>query len=263
MNKTTEELDIVDILWRIHNAPDAGIASELGDLNVLNLSLAQGQKIQLALLQRWLDNGEQLGGWKIGMTSGASRNAMGDGIRPFGFILASRIKTKGDTMSVAALHKGQVENELCFCMDKPLGANATADSARASVRAVLPAFEINQKRLPADAPAGLRVADNLSNWGIAIGEGSPPPAHIQDLDDMTVTLSGSDGVIEQVASAGHIDNHFRSIATLARSLSDYGHALQPGQYVITGAYGKTPFAPGIYCGDFGPDIGAVEVQLTT
>ena len=39
---------------------------------VLNseLSADEGQALQLQLLERWLNEGETLGGWKIGMTSG-------------------------------------------------------------------------------------------------------------------------------------------------------------------------------------------------
>jgi 2-keto-4-pentenoate hydratase len=252
---------IVELLWRIHNDPAGGHEAALADADddSLKLSLKEGQQCQLALLQRWLDQGEQLGGWKIGMTSGANRNSMGDGIRPFGFILASRIKTAADKLSVSALHRGQVENELCFLIGSELGAGATAASAFAAVEAALPAFEINQKRLPAGVSAGLRVADDLSNWGIAIGE---PAAAAENLDNLTVTLSSEDGVIEQVASAGHIDNHYESLAILANTLADYGHSLQPGQYVITGAYGKTPFAPGTYRGHFDQGIGDVTVHLT-
>ena len=261
MNSKTQDpnlVKLVDTLWRIHNAPAEGHQADLDANVVQNLTLTQGQHCQLALLERWLAAGEHLAGWKIGMTSGASRNAMGDGIRPFGFLLGSRVKTCADQLSVKQLYRGQVENELCFLMAQPLGAGATSTSAQSAVQAVLPAFEINQKRLPPDSPAGLRVADNLSNWGIVIGEPKPASA---DLSAMTVTLSGEQGTIESVPSEGHIDNHYESLATLANTLASYGMRLEPGQYVITGAYGKTPFAPGLYRGDFGRQVGVVETLL--
>ncbi len=254
-------LDIVETLWQMHNDPGAGheavFATKEEDLS-LQISLQEGQQFQTELLQRWLDAGETIGGWKIGMTSGPNRNAMGDGIRPFGFILASRIKTAADMLSLANLHQGQIENEVCFLIGSELGAGATRNDAEKAVSAVLPAFEINQKRLPANVPPGLRVADDLSNWGIAIGEPVTPPP---DLSGLIVTLSGANGVIEEVASAGHIDDHYESLATLAKGLAEYGFSLQPGQYVITGAYGKTPFAPGVYEGAFNLGIGTVRVSL--
>jgi 2-keto-4-pentenoate hydratase len=259
MSDIVDTSDIVDILWRVHNAPADGHASALSGLPLDRaLSLAEGQQCQLELLKRWLDSGERIGGWKIGMTSGANRNAMGDGVRPFGFILESRIKTAADQLSVSVLSRGQIENELCFLIDTELGQGATRQDAIQAVKAVLPAFEINQKRLPGGASTGLRVADDLSNWGIAIGEPVSPP---EDLSALTVTLKGENGTIEQVATPGHIDDHYESLATLARGLADYGQALLPGQYVITGAYGKTPFAPGTYTGEFDLGIGTVTVNL--
>ena len=251
----------IDILWDIHNNPSAGFEQSLLEPDQVPgfpTDLQSGQRLQLQLLERWLTHGKALGGWKIGMTSGASRNAMGTGIRPFGFILQDRIKTSADTLSVKELHRGQIENELCFRIGKSLGAGTTPADAKASVASILPAFEINQKRLLADAPAPLRIADNLSNWGIVIGE---PVAPHEALEKMTVTLSDEHKIIEALASQGHIDDHFQSLATLANHLGQYNHALQPGQYVITGAYGKTPFAPGTFRGHFDCGIGDVTTHL--
>jgi len=247
--------NIVETLWQIHNAPGAGYESQLEGVEV---SLDAGQQLQSQLLNRWLQQGEQVGGWKIGMTSGASRNAMGDGIRPFGYVLKSRIIPSNSMLELSRLHRGQMENELCFLMGSPLGAGTTAQQARQAVAGIVPAFEINQKRLIAGATPGIRVADDLSNWGIVVGEPVPPQ---DSLSDLTVSLYGDAGLIEQVTSDGHIDNHYESLATLANTMAQYGYTLEPGQFVITGAYGKTPFAAGKYQGTFSLGIGNVEINL--
>ncbi len=253
-------MDIVDLLWLLHNDPGMDLSAEQTRLlSEDSLDFDPGQKAQLELLQRWLDQGHHLGGWKIGMTSGANRNAMGDGVRPFGFVLKERIFTSGATLDLAGLHKGQVENELALLMGRDLGEGATGDSAFAAVQAILPAFEINQKRLPGKASAGLRVADDLSNYGIVVGA---PVTPVRNLSGMCVTLSdGSGEEIESVNSANHIDDHYESLAILARRLHQFGQTLKAGQYVITGAYGKTPFAPGRYVGHFDQGVGTVEVTL--
>jgi hypothetical protein len=49
---------------------------------------------------------------------------------------------------------------------------------------------------------------------------------------------------------------------LAQRLADFGHSLQPGQQVITGAYGKTPFVVGCFAGDFSLGIGRAVLELT-
>jgi 2-keto-4-pentenoate hydratase len=74
--------------------------------------------------------------------------------------------------------------------------------------------------------------------------------------------NGQTRTIEQVASEGHMDPHYQSLAILAQRLADFGHTLQSGQYVITGAYGKTPFEVGRFAGDFSLGIGRAELELT-
>ena len=90
--------------------------------------------------------------------------------------------------------------------------------------------------------------------------------HRIHLSHLNVTLSeltnGQTRTIEQVASEGHMDPHYQSLAILAQRLADFGHTLQPGQYVITGAYGKTPFEVGRFAGDFSLGIGRAELELT-
>jgi 2-oxo-hept-3-ene-1,7-dioate hydratase len=222
------------------------------------IDLAAGQQLQLRLLERWHERGESVGGWKLGMTSGQSRDAFGVGFRPFGFILNSRILTSGAQISASTIQRGGVENELCFIIGEALGASATRQSAMAAVAAVAPAFEINQRRIQLDAPPAIRIADDLSNWGLVVGQPVKPPA---DLDDLTIVLTSSGVEVDRVEARNHIDDHFESLATLAHKLAEHGLELRPGDRVITGAYTRTPLQIGSYEGDFGSAIGRVEVEV--
>lgn len=256
--------NILDTLWALHQNPDLDPAPLL---EAPELSADEGQQLQLQLLERWLEQGEELAGWKIGMTSGESRNALGDGIRPFGFVLRSRTLMSGASIPCNDLYKGGVENELCFVMADYLGEAATPERAKSAIAGVAPAFEINQKRLPPGCSAGLRVSDNLSNWGIVVGDTVRLVNTTAELTELEVALySQSEGedeqLIERVPSQGHIDDHFESLSILANRLHRFGHTLAPNQYIITGAYGKTPFAAGDFRGDFSIGIGGVSVQIT-
>ncbi|MEC8756041.1 MAG: hypothetical protein VXX72_10470 [Pseudomonadota bacterium] len=255
---------LLDILWQLQQNPnfegtDILLTSEL--------SADEGQALQLQLLERWLNEGETLGGWKIGMTSGESRDALGPGIRPFGFVLKSRLLPSGATIPRPNLYRGGVENELCFVMKDALGAGATATRAVTAVAGAAPGFEINQKRLPPGCNAGVRVADNLSNWGIVAGEIVAAPANLGDLAvtlyrDPAEASPRQEQSVGCVESQGHIDDHYESLAILARRLHDFGHELQPGQWVITGAYEKHPFEVGDFRGHFSSGIGDVRVSLS-
>lgn len=255
--------NLLDTLWHLQQQPDSDPAPLFEHAQP---SADEGQALQFQLLDRWLNEGEELGGWKIGMTSGESRDALGVGVRPSGFVLKSRIFASGAQLPRSRLFKGGVENELCFIVGQALGDGATPTGAKSAMAGLAPGFEINQKRLPPGSAPGLRIADNLSNWGIVCGEPITDVQLRDNLSALQVTLSEltntGETEIESVASDGHMDPHYESLAILAQRLADFGHSLTPGQQVITGAYGKTPFAPGRFAGDFSLGIGRAVLELT-
>ena len=255
--------NLLDTLWHLQQQPDSDPAPLFEHAQP---SADEGQALQFQLLDRWLNEGEELGGWKIGMTSGESRDALGVGVRPSGFVLKSRIFASGAQLPRSRLFKGGVENELCFIVGQALGDGATPTGAKSAMAGLAPGYEINQKRLPPGSAPGLRIADNLSNWGIVCGEPITDAQLSDNLSALQVTLSEltntGETEIESVASDGHMDPHYESLAILAQRLADFGHSLTPGQQVITGAYGKTPFAPGRFAGDFSLGIGRAVLELT-
>lgn len=205
----------------------------------------------------------QVGGWKVGLTSGKSRDAMGAGFRPFGHVLAERVLESGAEIPLRRFKEVGVENELCFHIGVPLGGNVTRAEAVAAVDAVSPAFEINEPRLERQAGVVQRLADNLSQWGIVVGA----PARLDwlafDFSALEVQLRRDGSHVETVAAAGHIDDHFDSIVALVRQLSRFDRTLAAGAKVITGAYTRQRVAEaGRWEGDFGHHIGRVGVVFT-
>ena len=217
-----------------------------------------GLRRQLADLDGKLAAGAGLAGWKVGLTSGASRDAMGTGFRPFGHILTERVMPSGATLTLGDFQAVGVENEVCFTMGEPLAGEVTAAAARAAVASAAPGFEINEPRLGGSASTVERLADNLSQWGIVAG--AERPLDDIDFDGLEVALA-HDGVVQAtVAARGHIDDHFASIAALAAQLGRFGRCLEPGQRVITGAFGRHRVTePSRWSGNFGAALGVVEV----
>jgi 2-keto-4-pentenoate hydratase len=249
--------DLIDILW--NGAREGEVAAELPDLEV-----DDGQRLQTELLGRWLSAGEQLAGYKVGLTSGAARNAFGPGVRPFGYILASRVLQSGDHLALADVKNLGVENELVLRIGKSIKATGvTATDARDIVDAVAPGFEINQNRLRKPGSNGIRVADNLSQWGIVVGELQALDDGLdQRLEQLKVRLKKDAEIVQEVAAAGHIDNHFESIAALINRLHRFDRGLQAGDLVITGSFTRAPVTePARWCGDFG-DLGEVCLEVT-
>lgn len=225
--------------------------------------LDAGQQRQVEQMRALQDQGVAMGGWKLGQTSGGSRDAFGVGFRAFGFVRQDRILRSGADLTWQEMAPGGIETELCFVLQQdlaPVGeVPVTAAQARAAVW-VAAGFELNQSRLAADAEHPDRIADDLSNWGIVMGEAAPVPT-TWDPSQLEVSIHHGGQEANRVAAAGHIDDHFDSLALLANRLAQFGCVLRQGEAVITGAYGrvKEPEA-GLWTGDFGV-LGKVNVNI--
>ena len=201
------------------------------------------------------------GGWKVGLTSGGSRDGMGIGFRPFGHIATNRIFDSGTTIDLSRVGDIGVENELCFLFGETVPMDADRQALKQCVEALRPGFELNERRLSADASASDRLADNLSQYGIVVG---PPHHDFHDLElsDLLVTLSRNDSEVTRIAAEGHIDDHYDSLLALVRVLATFNRQIEAGDQVITGAFARERVeAASSWRGDFSLGIGSVEVKF--
>ncbi len=255
--------DLVERLWAaaLTGEPLATTPDTTPGTTEESPSVDEGQSLQLEMLARWIARGEVVGGYKIGLTSGQSRDAFGPGIRPFGYILQSRILRSGATFNVAGRGVCGLENELVFRIDNELPAREiTAVDMRAIATSVAPGFELNQRRLGGATGNGLRVADNLSQWGIVVGNFTT--AADVDLDALNVELSLDDNVVETLAARGHIDDHYESLTTLANRLRQFGRELATGDLVITGSFTRQSIKGSAnWRGQFS-SLGEVAIEVT-
>ena len=229
-------------------------------LDDVQFGIQEALEMQLGVLERFAAEGEPLGGWKVGLTSGKARDRMGAGFRPFGYVLRSRILESGSAVQRANVLNCRIEPELCLIVGSPLsGDNVDAAEAKAAVRAVAPAFEVNEVRVGPDKGPAALLADGLANWGIVVGPETP----VRDgLIHTTVEFSRDGQVIETKTPGETMDDPYLSLSRLCQLLHKYGRGLEPGQPVITGSFcNHTITQPGTYRADFS-DIGEVVVQFS-
>jgi 2-keto-4-pentenoate hydratase len=224
--------------------------------------LQDGEALQLDILERYCARGELLAGWKVGATSGTSRDAFGKGIRPFGFILRNRLLKSGEELHYKYIKRCGIENELCFVMGKHLAGNAvTAKMVREAVYGFAPAFEVTESRIVGPADPGIRIADNLSQWGIVVGKLMIPVPDDFDFDALEVVLTLNGKEVERKVARGHIDDHFESIAALVRELAKFDMGLRDGQHIITGSLTRQSVdAPGRWEAHFS-QLGSVAISF--
>ncbi|MCZ6888357.1 MAG: hypothetical protein O7H39_07665 [Gammaproteobacteria bacterium] len=225
-------------------------------------ALMEGLGRQLENLAAREAAGETLAGWKVGLTSGRARNSMGDGFRPFGYILASRVFESPASVRLDGMGPAGLENEMCFTIGAPLTGEVTRAAIIDAVAGVAPAFEINEQRLSGDVSPGDRIADDLSQWGIVVGENITPDWTAFDFTAVTVALSTDGSVVEEVAARDHIDDHFDSLAALVKQLGRFDRGLRAGDRVITGSYTRARIeGPSKWTGDFGAGVGTVTLEF--
>jgi 2-keto-4-pentenoate hydratase len=240
-------------------------AARTGQLAADEIELAEGVdaglQAQLAVLERLEADGERVGGWKLGFTSGRGRDLLGPGVRPFGYVLASRRFRSGDAVAHHRITTAQVEPELAVVLGTGLsGADVDAASAKAAVAQVCPAFEINEMRAPRGTPLPVVVADDLAQWGVVVGDGIAPPE--RDLRSTTVEVRCNGEVVATTTPGDSMDDPFASLARLAQELSRFGRSLHPGDVVITGAFSIHPVPePSRWQAAFS-DLGLVEIAFT-
>ena len=201
------------------------------------------------------------GGWKVGLTSGASRDGMGVGFRPFGHIATAQIFESGVTLERRNVGDIGVENELCFKFRDTVPRGADKSRLRTCIEAVLPAFELNERRLASSATDKDRLSDNLSQFGIVVGR---PLMNFQSLElaDLDVTLFEDGEEVETVASRGHIDDHYDSLLALVDVLGKFDQQIGAGDLVITGAFARRRvLRASTWRGEFSLGIGTVEVSF--
>jgi 2-keto-4-pentenoate hydratase len=227
------------------------------------LTLDQALDVQLGILERRLAAGDELAGWKVGLTSARARKALGVDARPFGYLLASRRFGSGVRVAAAGIQKPSIEPELCFTIGQPLaGEGIGRDDVAASIARVAAGFELNERRAGSarpDVPA--LVTDCLTQWGIVEGQGVEPAA-VGDLNGVRCTLSRDGEVVYRGTSRDELDDHLESLRRLVVGLSRHGRALEPGQKVITGAFARLDVLPGSTWRAAYEGVGEVEVMFS-
>jgi 2-keto-4-pentenoate hydratase len=232
------------------------------------IDLDQALDLQLAVLDQHLAAGQSLGGWKVGLTSEASRIKLGADERPFGYVLASRILGSGGRVAAATVRRLSIETEMCFTVGTEItDSSITPDRILDHIESVAAGFELNEQR-PGTAKPDFcaMVTDCLTNWGIVVGDGVPPTS-AEALSATTIVMERNGTELFTGVSRDHCDDHTVSLCRLVEQLARHGQTLKPGQKIITGAFARFPAEPGDHwiagcSGPAFPDPSTVEIMVT-
>ncbi|PXY23129.1 4-oxalocrotonate decarboxylase [Prauserella sp. PE36] len=210
------------------------------------LDLRTAYQVQHRLIDHKTENGEQVVGVKLGLTSRAKQRRMNID-SPLTAWLTDRMSLPaGQPLDTAALIHPRVEPEIVFVLGHRLaGPGVTATQALAAVSEVRAGLEVIDSRYT-DYKFTLPdvVADNASSAGFLVGAQARRP------EELALELEGCvldvDGEIVDTATGAAVQGHpAEALALAANSLWERGVALEPGWIVLTGGLtDAVPARPG-------------------
>lgn len=256
MNTLTKSQKIaVEALWAYYEE-NADLPSQAFE----NLSFEDGLAIQVEIRKRRLEAGGLQIGWKVGLTSDRARKSVGIDDRPFGHLM--RIFPNGSSLTASSVNGATIEPEMCFTIGERIAGNdVKPGSVPSKIVTVAAGYELNEKRAVVGGNISMLVADNLTNWAIVEGTGTPIDK-VEDIDATQIIQRRNNEEVFQCTHRQEVDNPFLSIARLAATLDRFGLAIEPGQKVITGAYTRyTVNAGETWTAEYS-GIGQVEMSYT-
>jgi 2-keto-4-pentenoate hydratase len=222
------------------------------------LTIDQAYRVQLGLVRRRRDAGEQQIGWKVGLTAKAIQEQFGFNEPVFGCVL--HCSDNGHVFGPHDLISPGFENELCMRLGRDLSGTISMQEARAAVDAVYPSLEVIETRGPFTAQIALALADNAQQKTVVLGAPVKLPDILESIE-AKVYVNGQ--LVGSGTGDAVLGNPLNSIVWLAGKLGQYGRTLKSGEIIMTGSFTRQfPMMPGDRIRTDFSGIGAVEAGIS-
>ncbi len=201
------------------------------------IEMEDAYRIQELVVERFKAKGQQVKGYKVGLTSKAMQEMIGASEPDYSSLLDPMFIAEGSELKRDDFASPMVEIEIAFVMKERLqgpGINA-ADVIRAT-DFILPSIEIVDFRI-APAP-GMDVRDtipDLAAVGCVTVGGNPIKLDAIDVRNIKGELIINDEVRETGISSDVLGNPINAVAWLANKLSEFGVTFKPGDVIFSGS----------------------------
>jgi len=228
-----------------------------------SLTLEDAYLVQQGVVRRYLDDGDRVVGYKLGLTSKPMQQMLGVDSPDFAPVMASHVLDDGAAVALTDFIAPKLEAEIALVLGDDLsGPDCTPLDVQRAVEGVVASIELVDSRV-ADWRIKLvdTVSDMASSGAIVIGGGSAPVADV-DLRTLGMVFTRDGEVIATGAGAAALGNPAAAVAWLVRTLHPFGASLPAGSIVMTGAlHAAVPVAAGeTYRAEF-DRLGPVSVRI--
>jgi 2-keto-4-pentenoate hydratase len=196
--------------------------------------IARGMPLQLAKRRARIAAGERPLGWKVGLGAPATMERLGLKAPVVGFLMQRALLLSGGMASFAGWAKPTAEAEICVRMARDLGAGATADTALAAVKEILPAIELADLD-PAPTPDNLDAVleGDIYQRHVVLCGNTRPGGSVAGLTSRVVRRGAEFArSTDPEALTGKLAD---IVAHVANTLAAYGEKLAGGDVIITGS----------------------------
>lgn len=215
---------------------DGAIAPLRGTLEPTDVDGAYA--VQDINTRRWIAEGRQLVGRKIGLTAEAVQKQLGVNQPDFGALFSDMRIPDGGVLKLSAVLQPKAEAEVAIVLSKDIDdPMVDAGGILAAASHAIAAIEIVDSRI-ADWKITFAdtVADNGSSAFFVLGSGEVP-MHGLDLYSCGMVLEVNGEIASIGAGAACLGHPLNAAAWLARALIARGEPLRAGDILMTGALG--------------------------
>ena len=208
------------------------------------ITIKDAYAIQAASINRRIDRGERLAGYKMGFTSKAKMEQMGVHDIIWGRLTDRMEITDGGALTRAEFIHPRVEPEIAFRISRRIDRAITLEDVPDYIDGVTCALEVIDSRYEnfkfsfEDV-----VADNCSSSAFVIGQWLPPTTPV---NKVAISLAVNDEEVQNGTSEAILGNPFESLIEASQMMERYQAVIEPGHVVLAGA--ATP-AVHIHAGD--------------
>ena len=232
------------------------------------IDMEDAYKIQAALVEKKINSGLKLEGWKIGLTSKAMQDALKIDIPDSGILFDNMFFKSGDEIPTERFIQTRIEAEIAFCMKGSLAGEVTREEVLQATDYVFPSLEILDTRIfRKDENTGKMrtvfdtISDNAANAGVISGFQKNDPQKF-DLRRVGSIVMRNNEVEETGLGAGVLNDPITGIIWLVKRLSEYNQKISPGEIILSGSFIRPIEARkgDEFYADFG-DFGFVECKF--
>ncbi|MBV1790484.1 2-oxo-hepta-3-ene-1,7-dioic acid hydratase [Marinobacterium sp. D7] len=233
------------------------------------MTMDDAYAIQKAWVDRKIDDGRSVIGYKVGLTSRAMQMAVNIDQPDYGVLLNDMLFEDGATLKASDFLDPRIEVELAFILNKPLfGENVSIFDVYNATDYVIPSLELIAARcMRTDPETGYTrkvydtISDNAANAGIILG-GRPIKPTEMDLRWAGAALYLNGQIEETGLASGVLGHPAKGISWVCKRFAPHGVGLEPGQIILAGSFTRpVPVKAGdTIHADFGP-LGGIGLRF--